>query len=138
VLKCSKISDPLQISFNTTLLRRIFGPRRDEVTGEWRRLHNEELNDLYSSPNIVQVIKSRRMRWVGHVTSTVEERGVYRVLVGKPEGRRPPGRHRRRWVDNIRMYLQEVGCVYMDWIGLAQDRDRWRTLVSAVMNLRVP
>jgi len=138
VLKCSKISDPLQISFNTTLLRRIFGPRRDEVTGEWRRLHNEELNDLYSSPNIVQVIKSRRMRWVGHVTSTVEERGVYRVLVGKPEGRRPPGRPRRRWVDNIRMYLQEVGCVYMDWIGLAQDRDRWRTLVSAVMNLRVP
>ena len=120
------------------VLRKIFGPRRDEVTGEWRRLHNEELNDLYSSPNIVRVIKSGRMRWAGHVARMGEERGVYRVLVGKPEGRRPLGRPRRRWVDNIRMDLQEVGCVYMDWIGLAQDRDRWRTLVSAVMNLRVP
>ena len=99
---------------------------------------NEELNDLYSSPNIVRVIKSRRMRWAGHVARMGEERGVYRVLVGKPEGRRPLGRPRRRWVDNIRMELQEVGCGYMDWIGLAQDRDRWRTLVSAVMNLRVP
>ena len=120
------------------VFRRIFGPRRDKVTGEWRRLHNEELNDLYSSPNIVRVIKSRRMRWAGHVARMVEERGVYRVLVGKPEGRRPLGRPRRRWVDNIRMDLQEVGCVYMDWIGLAQDRDMWRTVVSAVMNLRVP
>ena len=124
--------------FENRVLRRIFGPRRDEVTGEWRRLHNEELNDLYSSPNIVRVIKSRRMRWAGHVARMGEERGVYRVLVGKPEGRRPLGRPRRRWVDNIRMDLQEVGCGYMDWIGLAQDRDRWRTLVSAVMNLRVP
>ena len=111
---------------------------KNEVTGEWRRLRNEELNDLHCSPSIARVIKWRRMRWAGHVERTVEERGVYRVLVGKPEGRRPPGRPRRRWVDNIRMYLQEVGCVYMDWIGLAQDRDRWRTLVSAVMNLRVP
>ena len=105
---------------------------------DWRRLHNEELNDLYSSPNIVRVIKSRRMRWAGHVARMGEERGVYRVLVGKPEGRRPLGRPRRRWVDNIRMDLQGVGCGYMDWMGLAQDRDRWRTLVSAVMNLRVP
>jgi len=120
------------------VLRRIFEPRRDEVTEEWRRLHDDELNDLYSSPNIVRVIKSRRMRWAGHVVRTGEERGVYRVCVEKPEGRTPMGRPRRRWVDNIRMDLQEVGCGYMDWIGLAQDRDRWRTLVRAVMNLRFP
>ena len=105
---------------------------------ELRRLHNEELNDLYSSPNIVLVIKSRRMGWAGHVARMGEERGVYRVLVGKPEGKRPRGRPSGRWVDNIRIDLQEVGCGYVDWIGLAQDRDRWRTLVSAVMNLRVP
>ena len=85
---------------------------------------NEELNDLYSSPNIVRVIKLRRMRWAGHVVRMGEERGMYRVLVGKPEGRRPMGRSRRRWADNIRMDLQEVGCGYMDWIGLAQDRGR--------------
>ena len=124
--------------FENVVLRRMLGPRRDEVTGEWRRLHNEELNDLYCSPNIVRVIKSRRMRWAGHVARLGEERGVYRVLVGKPKGRRPLGRPRRRWVDNIRMDLQEVGCGYMDWIGLAQDRDSWRTLVTAVMNVRVP
>ena len=123
--------------FENMVLRRIFGPRRDEVTGEWRRLLNVELNDLYSS-NIVRVIKSRRMRWAGHVVHMGEERGAYRVLVGKPEGKRPLGRPRRRWVDNIRMDLQEVGCEYLNWIGLAQDRDRWRTLVSAVMNFRVP
>jgi len=105
---------------------------------EWRRMHNEELNDLYCSPNIVRVIKSRRMRWVGHVARMGEVRGVYRVLVEKPEGKRPLGRPRHRWVDNIRMDLQEVGCGYMDWIGLAQDIDRWRMFVSAVMNLRVP
>jgi len=110
----------------------VFGPRRDEVTVEWRRLHNEELNDLYCSPNIVRVIKWRRMRWAGHVVRMGEVRGVYRILVGKPEGRRPLGRPRRRWMD-----LQEVGCGYMDWIGLAQHRDRWRTLVSVVMNLGV-
>jgi len=124
--------------FENMVLRRIFGPRSDEVNGECRRLHNEELNDLYSSPNSVRVIKSRRMRWAEHAARMGEERGVYRVLVGKPEGKRPLGRPRRRWVDNVRMDLQEVGCGYMDWIGLAQNRDRWRTLVSAVMNLRVP
>ena len=124
--------------FENMVLRRIFGSRRDEVTCEWRSLHNEELNDLYTSPNIVRVIKPRRMRWAGHVARMGEERGVYRVLVGKPEGKRPLGRPRRRWVDNIRIDLQEVVCGYMDLIGLAQDRDSWRTLVSAVMNLRVP
>jgi len=124
--------------FENMVLRRIYGPRRGGVTGEWRRLHNEELNDLCSSPNIVRVIKPRTMRWAGHVARMGEERGMYRVLVGKPEGRRQLGRPRRRWVDNIRVALQEVRCGYMDWIGLAQDRDRWRTLVSAVMNLRVP
>jgi len=95
--------------FENRVLRRIFGSRRDEVTGEWRRLHIEELNDLYSSPNIVPVIKSRRMRCAGYVTRMGEERGVYRVLVGKPEGKRSLGRPSRRWVDNIRMDLQEVG-----------------------------
>jgi len=124
--------------FENMVLRRIFEPRKDEVTGECRRVHNEELNDLYSSPKIVRVIKSRRMRWAGHVARMGEEKGVCRVLVGKPEGRRPLGRPRRRWVDNIRMDFQEVGCRYMDGIGLAQDGDSWRTLVSAVMNLRVP
>jgi len=124
--------------FENTVLRRIFGPRRDEVTRERRGLHNEELNDFYSSPNILRVIKLRRMRWAGHVARMGEEKGVYRLLLGKPEGKKPMGRPRRRWVDNIRTDLQEVGCGYVDWIGLAQDRDRWRTLVSAVMNLRVP
>ena len=93
---------------------------------------------MYSSPNIVRLIKSRRMSWAGHVARMGEERVVYWVLVGKPEGKRPLGRPRRRWVDNIRMDLQEVGCVHVDWFGLAQDRDRWHTLVSAVMNLRIP
>jgi len=107
-----------------SMLLRIFVPRRQEVTGECRRLLNEELSDLYSSPNIMWVIKSKRMRWAGHVLRMGEERVVYRALVGKPEGRRPLGRPRRRWMDNIRMDLHEVGCGYMDWIGLAQDRDR--------------
>ena len=124
--------------FENGVLRRIFGPKRDEVTDEWRKLHNEELKGLYSSPNIVRVIKSRRMRWSGHVACMGEGRGVYRVLVGKPEGKRPLGRPGRRWEDNIRMDLQEVGLGYEDWIGLAQDRDRWRALVSAVRGLRVP
>ena len=100
--------------FENRVLRRIFGPRRDEMTEEWRKLHTEELNDLYSSPNIVRAIKSRRMRWAGHVARMGERRGVYRVLVGKPEGKRPLGRPRHRWEDNIKMDLQEVGCGGMD------------------------
>ena len=95
--------------FENRVLRRIFGPKRNEVTGEWRKLHTEELNDLYSSPNTVRVIKSRRMRWAGHVACMMEGRGVYRVLVGKPEGKRPLRRPSRRWEDNIKMVLQEVG-----------------------------
>jgi hypothetical protein len=124
--------------FEKRVLRRMFGPKRDEVTGEWRKLHNEELNGLFSLHNIVRVTKSRRMRWARHVTRMGEGRGVYRVLVGKHEGKRQLGRHRRRWEDNIRMDFQEVGCGCEDWIGLAQDRDRWRAFVSAVRNLRVP
>ena len=105
--------------FENRVLRRIFGPKRDEVIGKWRKLHNEDLNDLYSSPNIFRVIKSRRMKWAGHVTCMGERRGIYRVLMGKPDGKRPLGRPRHRWEDNIKMDLQEVGCGDMDWIELA-------------------
>jgi hypothetical protein len=104
------------------VLRRVFGPKRDEVTVEWRKLHNEELNDLYSLPNIVRVVKSRRMRWAGHVARMGKDRGVHRVLVGKPVGKRPLGRPRHRWDDNIKMDLQEVGRGRGDWMELAQDR----------------
>ena len=124
--------------FENRVLRRVFGPKRDEVTGEWRKLYNEELSDLYSLPNIVRVVKSRRMRWAGHVARMVEGRGMHRVLVGKPEGKRPLGRPRRRWEDNIKMDLQEVEGGCGKWVELAQDRDRWRALVNTVMNLQVP
>ena len=110
----------------------------DEVTGEWRKLHNEGLSDLYSLPNIVRVVKSRRMRWAGHVARMGEGRGVHRVPVGKPEGKRPLEISRRRWEDNIKMKLQEAGGGCGDLMELAQDRDRWRALVSTVMNFRVP
>jgi hypothetical protein len=111
--------------------------KRDEVVGEWRKLHNEELREWYSSPSVTRIVKSRRMRWAGYVTRMGEKRSAYRLLVGKLEGKRPLGRPRRRWVDNIRMDLGEVGWGVVDWISLAQDRNRWRAVVNSVLNLRV-
>jgi hypothetical protein len=124
--------------FENRALRRIFGPKRDEITGEWRNVQSGELHNLYSSPDIIRQIKSRTMRWVGHVARMGEGRNVYRVLVGKPEGRRPLGRPRRRWEDGIKMDLREIGWGGVwKWIHLAEERDRWRAVVNAVMNLRV-
>jgi hypothetical protein len=122
--------------FENRVLRMIFGPKRGEVTWESRRLHNEEICDLYSSPNIILVIKSRRMRWAGHVARMEERKCAYRVLVGKPEGKIGLRRPRRRWDNIIEMDFQEVESV-MDWIDLAHDRDRWWAFVDEVMNLRV-
>jgi hypothetical protein len=118
--------------FENRVLGGIFGPKRDEVIGGWRKLHNEKLHNLYCSPSIIRMIKSRRMRWARHVPYVEEKRNASRILVGKPEGRRPLRRPRRRWVDNIKMDLREIGWG-VDWIDLAQDRD----LVNTVMNLWV-
>jgi hypothetical protein len=123
--------------FENRVLGGIFGPKRDEVIGGWRKLHNEELHNLYCSQSIIRMIKSRRMRWVGHVTRMEKKRNAYRILVGKPERKRQLGRPRYRWEDNIKMDLREMGWGGMDWIDLVQDRVRWRALVNTVMNLRV-
>jgi hypothetical protein len=124
--------------FEKKVLRRIFRPKRDEVTRGWRKLHNEELRDLYSSPSIIRIIESKRVRWAGNVARMGEKRNAYRLLTEKPEGKRPLGRPRRSWADNIKIDLLEIGWDGVDWIGLAQDRDKWRALVNAVMNLRLP
>jgi hypothetical protein len=124
--------------FENRVLWRIFGPKRDGVTGGWGKLHNEQLHNLYSLPSIIRVIKSRRMGWAGRVARMGEKRNVYMILVGEPEARRPLGRSRRRRIDNIKMDLLEIGSSVVDWIGLAQDRYRWRALVNSVMNLQVP
>jgi hypothetical protein len=128
----------LRMIFENRVLRRIFGPKRDKVTGEWRKLHNEELRDLYSSPSIIGIIKLRRVRLAGYVARMGEKTNAYRLLLRKPEGKRPLGRPRRRCVDNITMDLGEVGWGDVDWIGLAKDRNRWRALVNSELNLRVP
>jgi hypothetical protein len=123
--------------FENMVLRRIFGPKRNGVTGGWRKLRNEELDNFYSSPSIIRIIKSRRMGLAGHVARMGEKKNVYRLLAGKPERKRPLGRLRRRWIDNIKMELLEIGLSVVDWISLAQDRYRWRALVNSVMNLQV-
>jgi hypothetical protein len=122
--------------FENRVLRRIFGPKREE-DGSWRKLHNDELHNLYSSPDIVRVIKSSRMRWAGHMARMGERGNVYRVLAGRPESGTPLGRPRRRWKDNIKMDLREIGIDGTNQIQLAQDRVQWRACVNTVMNLQV-
>ncbi|KAJ4433501.1 hypothetical protein ANN_15805 [Periplaneta americana] len=132
---CAKEEQRLRV-FENKILRKIFGAKRDEVTGEWRKLHNGELHALFSSPDIIRNIKSRRLRWAGHVAHMGESRNAYRVLVERLEGKRHLERPRRRWEDNIKMDLREVGNVDRDWINLAQDRDRWRVYVRASYSSR--
>jgi hypothetical protein len=120
------------------MLRGIFEPKKDEVMGGWRKLHNEQLHNVYASPSMIRMIKSRSMRWAGHVERLGEKRNAYRILVGKTDRKRPLGRRKRRWVNNIKMDLRERGWAGMDWIYLAQDRDQWRALVDTVMNHHVP
>ena len=124
--------------FKNKVLRKIFGAKKDEITGEWRKLHNAELHALYSSPNVIRSLKSRRLRCEGHVARMEQSRNAHRVLVGKLETKKPLERPRRRWEDNIRMDLREVGCDPGELIVLAEDRDQWRVYVRAVINLRVP
>ena len=124
--------------FENKVLRKIFGAKKDEITGEWKKLHNAEVHALYYSPNIIRSLNSRRLRWAGQVARMEQSRNAYRVLAGRPEGKRPLGRPRRRWEDNIKMDLREVGCDPGEWKDLAEDRDQWRAYVRAVMNLRVP
>jgi hypothetical protein len=125
------------VSLENRVLRRILGPKREE-DGSWRKLYNDELHSLYSSPNIARVIKSRRMGLARHVARMSEGKGVYRVLIGRPEGKRPLGRPRRRWEDNIKIDLREMGIDGANWIQLAQDSVRWRAFVGTVVNLRAP
>jgi hypothetical protein len=124
--------------FDSRVLKRIFGPKMYEVMGGLRKLHNKEQHDLYSLPSLIRINKSRRMRWVGHVAQMGDKRNMYRLLIGKPEGKGPVGRPRHPWIDNIKMDLLEIGLVGVDWDGLAQDRYRWRALVNAVLNFQVP
>jgi hypothetical protein len=124
--------------FEKRVLKRIFGPKTDEVTGKRRRLHKKELYVQYFSPNINRVINSKKLRWAGHVARTGERRGAYEALVEKPEGRRPLGRPRRRWEDILKWIFEKLDGGDIDWIDLTQDRDRWRAVVYTVMNLRVP
>jgi hypothetical protein len=127
-----------KVVVDNRVLMRIFVQKSDEVTGGWRKLHNEELHKLYSSPSIIRIIKLRRMRWAGHVARMGTKMNACRILLRKPERKRSLGRPRRSWVDNIKMDLREIGCDGVDWIDMAQDRGQWRALVNTVLNLRVP